>query len=143
MSVPARSGLFQYLNNGVIGMDLSREELKLRFAQRRAQRTGDLDVIQSTLFGMHGADEFCTRDPYHEGAGIFGSQKRKSITPIEVNNEAHRPDTINFFWPHLVKRITRARAAILPTIVEEVETSTEQVQPTPLVGINVRRIIVV
>ena len=39
-------------------MGPSREELKLRSAQRRTQRTSDLGVIQSTLLGMLEADEF-------------------------------------------------------------------------------------
>ena len=38
-----------------------------------------------------------------------------------------RPNTINFSRPHLVKMVTRARTATLPTIVEEVETYAEQV----------------
>ena len=55
-------------------MGPSREELKLRFTQCRAQCTGYPGVIQSTLFGIPGADEFCTRDPHHEGTEVFGSQ---------------------------------------------------------------------
>ena len=56
-------------------MGPSRKELKLRFAQCRVQCTGDPGVIQSTLLGMPGADDFCTWDPHHEGAEVFGSQK--------------------------------------------------------------------
>ena len=36
---------YQYLKDGVGGMGLNREELKLRSAQHQAQRTGDPDVI--------------------------------------------------------------------------------------------------
>ena len=64
---------YQYLKGGVGGMGPSREELRLRSAQRRAHRTGDPGVIQSALLGMPGADDFCTRDPDHEGAEVFGS----------------------------------------------------------------------
>ena len=92
---------------------------------------------------MPRANDFRTEDPHHEGAEIFGSHKRKPDTPIRTNDETHRPDTINFSWPHLLKRVTRARAATLPTIVEEVETSTKQIQPLPLVGIDVRCITIV
>ena len=66
---------YQYLKGGVRGMGPSGEELKLRCAQRRAHRIGDPGVIQSALLGMPGADDFCTRDPHHEGAEVFGSQK--------------------------------------------------------------------
>ena len=92
---------------------------------------------------MFGVDEFCTRNRHHERVEVFGSQKRKSDIPIKADDETHRPDTINFFRPHLVKRVTRARAPTLSTIVEEVETSVEQVQPSPPTGTDVRRIIVV
>ena len=40
-------------------------------------------------------------------------------------------DQIHFSRPHPLKRVTRARASILPTIVEEVEPCTEQIQPLP------------
>ena len=121
-------------------MGPSREELKLRSAQRRAQRIGDPGVIQSALLGMPEVDDFCTRDPHHEGAEVFGSQKQKPDTPIKADDETHRPDIINFSWPHPLKRVTRVRAAILPTIVEEVEPCTEQIQPLPPIGTDVRRI---
>ena len=60
-------------------MGSSKEELKLRCAQCWAQRTGDPGVLQSAFLGMPGASEFCTRDPHHEGAEVFGSQKQKSL----------------------------------------------------------------
>ena len=121
-------------------MGPSREELRLRSAQRRAHRTGDPGVIQSALLGMPGADDFCTRDPHHEGAEVFGSQKRKPDTPFGADDETHRPDTISFSWPPPLKRVTRARAATLPTILEEVEPCMERFQPLPPVGTDIRRI---
>ena len=115
---------YQYLKGGVEGMGPSREELKLRSAQHRVQCTGDPGVIQSALLGMPGAYDFCTQDLHHEGAEVFGSQKRKLDIPIRADNETHRPDTINFSRPHPLKRVTRVRVATLPTIVEEVELCT-------------------
>ena len=106
-------------------MGPSRKELRLRSAQRRTHRSGDSGVIQSALLGMPGVDDFCTRDPHHERAEVFGSQKQKPDTPIGANDETHRPDTISFFRPPPLKRVTRARAAILPTIPEEVEPCME------------------
>ena len=116
---------YQYLNGGVGGMGPSREELRLRSAQRRAHRTSDPGVIQYALLGMLGADDFCTGDPHHEGVEVFGSQKRKPDTPIGVNDETHRPDIISFSRPPPLKRVTRARAATLPTIPEEIEPCME------------------
>ena len=86
---------------------------------------------------MPGANDFCTRDPHHDETEVFGFQKQKRNILIGVDDETHRPDTINFSWPHLVKRVTRARAAILPIIIEEVKTSKEQVPPFPPARIDV------
>jgi hypothetical protein len=66
---------YQFLKGGIGGDGPSKEELKLRGAQRRAQRTGDSTVLQKVLLDMPGAEEFCTRDPHLEGAEVFGSQK--------------------------------------------------------------------
>ena len=115
-------------------------KLRLSSAQRRAHRTGDPGVIQSALLGMPGADDFCTRDPHHEEAEVFGSQKRNPDTPIGADDETYRPDTISFSRPHPLKRVTRARAATLPTIPEEVEPCMERIQPLPPVGTDIRRI---
>ena len=134
---------YQYLKDGIGGMDPSREELKLRSIQRRTQRTSDLGVIQSVFLDMPKANDFCTRDPYHDGAEVFGSQKQKPNIAIGVDEKTYRLDTINFSWPHPMKRITRARAATLPTIVKEVKTSAEQVQSFPPIRTDVRCITVV
>ena len=75
---------YQYLKGGVGGMGPSREELRLRSAQHRAHRTGDPGVIQSALLGLLGADDFCTPDPHHEGAEVFGSQNESPIHLSEL-----------------------------------------------------------
>ena len=38
--------------------------------------------------------DFCIRDPHHERAEVFGSQKRKPDTPIGADDETHRPDRV-------------------------------------------------
>ena len=106
-------------------MGPSREELKLRSAQCRAQRIGDKGFIQLELLGMPGADEFCTHDPHHEGAEVFGSQKRKPDIPIGADEDSHRLDIVNFSQPRPPKRVTRSQTTTLPTIVEEVDGSAE------------------
>ena len=134
---------YQYLKGGVGGMEPSREELKLRSAQCRAQCTSDPGVIQSALFGMLGADEFCTRDPHHEGAEVFGSQKQKPDTPIGADEDSHRPNTVNFSWPRPPKWVTRSHASTLPTIVEGVEGSVEQVHASPPFGTDICHVTIV
>ena len=128
---------YQYLKGGIGGMGPSREELKLRSAQRRAQHTNDPSVIQSTLLGMPRADEFCTRDPHHEGAEVFGSQKRKPDTPIGADKDSHRPNTVNFSRPRPPKWVTRSYTSTLPTIIEGVDGSAEQVHASPPSGIDI------
>ena len=92
---------------------------------------------------MPGADEFCTRDPHHEGAEVFGSQKWKPYTSIGAKEDSHRLDTVNFSWPHPPKRITRSHASTLPTIVEGMEGSTEQVHASPPSGTDIYHVTVV
>jgi hypothetical protein len=55
---------YQFLKGGAGGDGPSKEELKLRCAQRRAQRTGDPAVLQKVLLDFEGVDEFCTRSPH-------------------------------------------------------------------------------
>ena len=74
---------------------------------------------------------------------MFGSQKWKLDTSIGTDEETHRPDTIHFSQPRLAKKFIKARATTLPTIVEELETSAEQVQPSPPVGTYIHRVIAV
>ena len=64
---------YQFLKGSARGLGPSKEELKLKCAQRRAEQTSDPSVLQKALLSMPGADEFYTYDPHHEGAEIFGS----------------------------------------------------------------------
>ena len=130
----------QFLKGGVGGDGPSKEELKLRCAQRRAHRTGDPAVLQKVLLDFEGGDEFCTRSPHLEGAEVFGSQKRKADTPIGDDDETHRPDTLNFSRPRVAQRTTRSQASPLPTIVEESSPPVLEVPPPPPTGLDFRRV---
>src|SRR5665213_3149026 len=57
---------YTFLKGGVGGDGPSKEELKLRGTQRRAQRTGDPTVLQKVLLEFEGVDEYCTRSPHLE-----------------------------------------------------------------------------
>ena len=112
----------------------------MRWAQRRSERTGDPTVLQRAFLDMLGAEDFCTREPHLEGAEVFGSQKRKPDTPIGTDSETHHPNTINFSCLHLGKRVTRFGAATLPTVIEEVSPSVQEVFSPMAARLNFRRV---
>ena len=89
---------------------------------------------------MPRTDEFCTRDLHHKRAEVFDSQKRKPDTPIGVDEDSHRPDTVNFSWPRPPKWITRSHATTLPAIVEEVDGFAKQVHASPPSGTDIRHV---
>jgi hypothetical protein len=126
----------QFLKGGAGGDGPSKEELKLRCAQRRAQRTGDPAVLQKVLIDFEGVDEFCTHSPHLEGAEVFGSQKRKPDTPIGADDETHRPDTVNFSRLHVAQRTTRSHAyPCLPSLRSCLCLWSRLSHPLPLVWI--------
>ena len=134
---------YQFLKGGIGGVGPSKEELKLRWAQHRAERSGNPTVLQRAFLDMHGAEDFCTREPHLEGAEVFGSQKRKPDTPIGADNETHRPNTINFSCPCLGKRVTRSGAATLPTVIEEVSPSVQEVFSPVVARLDFRHVIAI
>src|SRR5579875_60245 len=73
---------YQFLRGGSGGNGPSKDELKLRAAQRKANRTGDPAALQKVLQSMPGAEDLCTHTPHLKRGEIFGSQKRKPDTPI-------------------------------------------------------------
>ena len=79
----------QFLKGGVGGDGPSKDELKLRCAQRHAQGTSDPVVLQKVLLDMPDVEEFCTRNSHLEGVEVFGLQKRKPHTPIGADEETH------------------------------------------------------
>jgi hypothetical protein len=134
-------GYYQYLKGGAVGSGPSREELRLRTAQRRAHRTGDPTTLNAAVLNMPGAEDFCTRDAHLEGAEVFGSRKRKPDLPLGAEEETHRPDTVNFSRPRVGRRVTRARAQNLSTIHEEVHVEVERpAQPPASTGIDIGRV---
>ena len=92
---------YQFLKGGIGGNGPNKEELKLRGAQRRIQRTGNPIVLQNVLLDMPGGEEFCTCNAHLKGAEVFGSQKQRPDTPIGDGGKIHRPDTVNFSRPYL------------------------------------------
>ena len=131
---------YEFLKGGIGRVGPSKEELKLRWAQCRTERTGDPTVLQRAFLDMPGAEDFYTREPHLEGVEVFGSQKQKPDTPIGADNETHRPDTIIFSCLRLGKRVTRSGAATLPTVIDEVSPSVQEVLSLVAVGLDFCRV---
>ncbi len=112
---------YQYLKGDVGGTGPSKQELKLRMAERRAQKTGDPKVLKDPMLDMPGADEFCTRDPHMAGEEVFGSLKRTPDLPLGADDESHRPDKVNFSHPRRYGRKTKERTTHMSVISEEDE----------------------
>jgi hypothetical protein len=64
------------------------------------------------------------------GGEIFGSQKQKADVPLGFEGESHRPDKINFSYPRIATRSSRANHAScsLPDVVEEVSPELQEDQ---------------
>ena len=63
--------------------------------------------------------------------------------PIGADNKTYRPNIVNFSRPFTAKRITRARAAILPTIFEEHSLVVEDVFLPSSIGVDIRHVTIV
>ena len=121
---------YQYLKGDRIGIGPRKEELQLRTAQRRAERTGDPKVLNVAIANLPGAEVFCTRNPHLAGEEVFGSQKRKADVPLGYEGESHRLDKVNFSRPRIATQSTRANhtSCSLPNVVEELSLELQEDQ---------------
>jgi hypothetical protein len=97
-------------------------------------------VLQKVLLDMFGGKKLCICDPHLEGAEVFGSQKRRSDTPIGDDGDTHRPDTVNFSRPCPDKQVTRSQPVTLPTIIEEYSPSVQEIQVPSPAGLGFHRV---
>ena len=117
---------FQFLKGERPGKGPSKEELRLRRAQRSAARTGNPKVLHEAIMNMPGAGEWCTRDPHLEGEEVCVSLKRKSDVAFGDERESHRPDKITVSRPRVQTRAARLESDYPPTVViADSPTSTE------------------
>ena len=105
----------------------SKEELKLRRAQRSAAKTGNSKPLHEAILKMPGANEWCTRTPHFEGEEVFVSLKRKANTAFGDERESHKPDKINISRPRIPTRSSHLESARPATmVVVESPTTSEQ-----------------
>lgn len=70
------------------------------------------------------ADEFCTCNPHHKDAEVFGLGKCKLNVPLGSDHDSHHPNKVNFSQPRGLGRFTRERMALVAK-EEEVENREE------------------
>lgn len=90
---------YQFSKGDRAGTGPSKEDLRLRLAQRNAKSTGDPKKLHAALEEMPGASTFCTREPHLEGEEVFLSLKRRVDVPIGSEYDSHRPDKISMSRP--------------------------------------------
>ncbi len=108
---------YQFLKGDNPGTGPGKEELKLRVAQRYAQRTGNPKGLHEVMATIPGVGRYCTRNPHLEGEEVFGSQNRMSDVPPGSEHDSHRPDKVNFSRPRVTTRYTRATTSLINSSV--------------------------
>jgi hypothetical protein len=106
---------YQYLKGNGVGTGPGKEELRLRVAQRSAERSGNPKMLTDALSSLPGVAEFFSREPHLEGEEVFGSHKRKADQPLGCEQDSHRPDTVNFSHPRVQTRSWRTSTSF-PTL---------------------------
>jgi hypothetical protein len=137
---------YQYLKGDRAGTGPTKEELKLRIAQKSTERTGNSKSLHEALAKMPGAEEFCTRTPQLEGEEVFLSLKRKADVPIGSEFDSHRPDMISISRPRVQTRSARNNVLNLnaspveladsPQALEKLDVPVQVPEPTPAAALN-------
>ena len=97
----------QFLKGENPGNGPSKEELKLRRAQRSTAKTGNLKMMHEAVLKMPGANEWCTRTSHLKGKEVFVSQKHKPNLAFGDERESHRPDKISISRTRVQTRSAR------------------------------------
>lgn len=122
---------YQFLKGDIGCISPSKEELKLRNAQRRARATGNPRVLKDAMLDILGADYFYIRDPLFKREEVFDSLKRKPDVPLRVDREAHMPDIVYYSHPRGLKKTALAQVVSLLVITEEEEEELKKDAATP------------
>jgi hypothetical protein len=117
------SAYSQILKGENHGTGLSKEELKLRRAQRSAAKTKISKPLHEAILKMPGGDEWCTRSPHLEGEEVFFSLKCKPETTFGDERESHRPDKISISRPRVQSRSARLNNSPPPVTTPDSPTT--------------------
>ena len=123
------SAYSQFLKGENPGNGPSKEELKLRRAQRSTAKTGNPKTLHEAILKMPGGDEWCTRTPHLEGEEVFVSQKRKPDTAFGDERESHRPDKISISRPRVQTRSATLSDSPPPVTTPDSPIAADEDQP--------------
>ena len=105
---------YQFLKGGRSGTRPSKQELRLR----QAQRSGRLDKVVDAMETMAEGKEWCTRTPHFEGEEVFGSTTRQLNLPLGSEFDSHRPDKMNFSHPKARRATRQSRHDSAPAAID-------------------------
>jgi hypothetical protein len=111
------SAYSQILKGDNPGTGPSKEELKLRRAQRSAAKIGILKPLHEAILKMPGGDEWYIRTPHLEGEEVFVPMNRKPDTAFGDERESHRPDKISVSRPRVQTRSAQLNDCPPPVII--------------------------
>jgi hypothetical protein len=120
---------YQYLKGDRAGTGPSKEELRLRAAQRSSEITGNTKSLHEAMSKMPGAEDFCTRTPHLEGEEVFLSLKRKADVPLGSEFDSHRPDKISISRPRVQTRSSRTSTVIIDSPTSLQASPTDSLVP--------------
>lgn len=122
-------GYFQLLKEKRPRKGPSKEELKLRRAQRSAAKTRNPKVLHKAILNLPRADEWCTRNPHLKGEEVCVSLKQKPDVAFRDERESHRPDKISVSRPRVQTRAARRESNYPPTVaIADSPTSSKEDQ---------------
>jgi hypothetical protein len=120
---------YHYLKGDRAGTGPSKEELKLRAAQRSSGITGNTKSLHKAMTRMPGAQEFCIRTPHLEGEEVFLSLKRKVDLPPGSELDSYRPNKISISRPRVQ---TRSSIKISQTASPTADSESPKTFATPI-----------
>jgi hypothetical protein len=122
------SAYSQFLKGDNLGTGPSKEELKLRGAQRFAAKTGISKLLHDAILKMLGGDEWYTMTPHLEKEEVFVFLKRKPNTALNDERKSHRPNKISISRPRVQTRFARLDVSPPPVTIPDSPTTTDEEQ---------------
>ena len=123
------SAYSQFLKGDYSGTGPSKDELKLRRAQRSAAKTRISKPLHEAILKMLGNDEWCTSTPHLEGEEVFVSLKCKPDIAYGDNRESHTPNKISISQPRVQTRSARLNDSPPRVIIPDSSIFLDEEQP--------------